>query len=54
MTVEHHKVEHTRKLLERELWLLALYWRAGCKLHWEIVHRWIEGLARTCPIHAQA
>ena len=42
------------ELLERELWLLAMCWKAGWKLRWETVQHWLEGLVRTCPIRARA
>lgn len=42
------------KLLECELWLLALYWGAGWNLPWEFLHRWVEEMVRSCPIRARA
>lgn len=48
-------VELTREeLLKRELWLLAMCWEAGWNVRWELVHHWVEGLVRTCPIRARA
>lgn len=48
------EIPPSQELLERELWLLALCWLAGWNLPWTTVHRWVEGLARTCPIRARA
>lgn len=44
----------TSNLLERELWLLAMCWRAGWPLRWTVVQQWIEYLVRVGPIGARA
>lgn len=40
--------------LERELWLIALSWRAGFRFHWSLFDPTITKLASGYPIRAKA